>query len=243
MARQRDPNREKAFKIYKQHNGKIELVEIAKILNLPPGTIRGWKSKDKWNDKLNGTLQKNTERSKRGPGAPKGNHNAKGNKGGHGGPVGNTKAVKHGAYSTVYTKFLSDEEKEIYEQLDAKLNLENEIKIIKLKIARLLNREQTFVYDMYGKKHTKEISEENREQGILILMDQLRKLIETQAKINNDSSKFEFDKYKTEIDLQLKREKLELDKRKNDDTEEEYEDDGFIEALQSSVEDVWKDEE
>ena len=42
------------------------MVEIASQLKLPPGTIRGWKSKDNWENRLNGTLQKNTERSKHG---------------------------------------------------------------------------------------------------------------------------------------------------------------------------------
>ena len=65
MGRVRDPNREQAFLIYKQNNGFIDLVEIASQLNLSAGTIRGWKSKDKWDDMLNGTLQKNTERSKK----------------------------------------------------------------------------------------------------------------------------------------------------------------------------------
>jgi Phage terminase, small subunit len=65
MPRQRSPNRDKAFEIYKENDGNIDLVKIAEILNLSPGTIRGWKNKDKWDSKLNGTLQKNTERSKR----------------------------------------------------------------------------------------------------------------------------------------------------------------------------------
>lgn len=65
MPRVRDPNRDKAFKIYKEHNGNIDLVEIASQLNLPPGTIRGWKSKDKWEQKLNGTLQIKSERSEK----------------------------------------------------------------------------------------------------------------------------------------------------------------------------------
>ena len=65
MPRARDPNRDKAFKIYKEHNGNIDLVEIASQLNLSPGTIRGWKSKDKWEQKLNGTLQIKSERSEK----------------------------------------------------------------------------------------------------------------------------------------------------------------------------------
>lgn len=65
MPKARNPNREKAFEIYKKHEGKIDLVEIASQLNVAAGTIRGWKSKDKWDEKMNGTLRKNTERSKR----------------------------------------------------------------------------------------------------------------------------------------------------------------------------------
>ena len=98
MPRARDPNREQAFEIYKESVGMIDLVEIASQLNLSPGTIRGWKSKDKWDSKLNGALQKNTERSKR-KGAQPGNKNSSG------GPPGNKKAEKFGFFS----KYLPEE--------------------------------------------------------------------------------------------------------------------------------------
>lgn len=65
MPRARNPNRDKAFEIYKSHNGKIDLVDIADQLQISPGTVRGWKSKDKWEQKLNGTFRKNMERSKK----------------------------------------------------------------------------------------------------------------------------------------------------------------------------------
>lgn len=65
MPRARNPNRDKAFEIYKSHNGDIDLVEIANQLSLSPGTVRGWKSKDQWEQKLNGTFRKNMERSKK----------------------------------------------------------------------------------------------------------------------------------------------------------------------------------
>ncbi len=65
LPRARDPNRDKAFDIYKKHNGNIDLIKIADKLKISPGTVRGWKSKDKWEEKLNGTFRKNTERSKR----------------------------------------------------------------------------------------------------------------------------------------------------------------------------------
>ena len=107
MPRARDPNRNKAFEIYKQHDGKIDLVEIASQLNLSPGTIRGWKSKDKWESILNGTLQKNTERSKRKRGGQPGNTNASG------GPPGNKKAEKYGFFS----KYLPEETASIIQEM------------------------------------------------------------------------------------------------------------------------------
>lgn len=72
MPRPRDPNRDKAFDIYKKSNGKIDLVEIASQLNISDGTVRGWKSKDDWDGQMNGTLRKNTERSKRNKNKQKG---------------------------------------------------------------------------------------------------------------------------------------------------------------------------
>lgn len=64
MARQRSPNRDKAFEIYKDHNGNIDLVDIAEQLDIPAGTVRGWKNKDRWDEQIFGAFQKNnTERS------------------------------------------------------------------------------------------------------------------------------------------------------------------------------------
>lgn len=106
MPRARDPNREQAFEIYKESVGMIDLVEIASQLNLSPGTIRGWKSKDKWDSKLNGALKKNTERSKR-KGAQPGNKNSSG------GPPGNKKAEKFGFFS----KYLPEETVSIIQEM------------------------------------------------------------------------------------------------------------------------------
>lgn len=71
MARARDPRRDQAYKIYKAHNGDVKLKDIAEQLDISEGTVRGWKNKDKWDERLeeesNGTFQskqpKNTERS------------------------------------------------------------------------------------------------------------------------------------------------------------------------------------
>ncbi|WML33196.1 phage terminase small subunit [Clostridium sp. OS1-26] len=114
MARVRSPDRDKAYEIYKEHAGGIDLVKIADILNLSPGTIRGWKNKDKWNDKLNVTFQKNTERSKRKKGAPKGNKNSVGHASSV--PKGNKNAETHGFFS----KYLPEETLEIMQEIEQK---------------------------------------------------------------------------------------------------------------------------
>ncbi|PGX01663.1 hypothetical protein COE40_19030 [Bacillus cereus] len=119
MARQRSPDRDKAFEIYKASKGEKPLVEISDELGISEGTVRGWKNKDKWNEKIGGTFRKNeknapnnTERSNK-IGPPKGNQNAVGNPGnknpkygnknavGHGAPKGNDNATTHGLFKKI----------------------------------------------------------------------------------------------------------------------------------------------
>jgi phage terminase small subunit len=57
VPRKRDPNRDKAYEVWKKANGDITNRAIAEQLGVPEKTIGGWKSKDKWNQKLNGVLQ------------------------------------------------------------------------------------------------------------------------------------------------------------------------------------------
>lgn len=57
-------DREKAKQLYIESKGTLPLTEIAQQLKRPPGTVRGWKSKDNW-DNVDGTLQNGTERSKK----------------------------------------------------------------------------------------------------------------------------------------------------------------------------------
>ena len=49
MARQRDPRRDEALEIFKQHDGDITNRAIAEQLDVPEKTISAWKSRDKWN--------------------------------------------------------------------------------------------------------------------------------------------------------------------------------------------------
>ena len=116
MARVRSPNRDKAYDIYKEHNGNIANREIANTLDISEKTISGWKAKDKWVEKLNGVLQKeiqSTPKEKRTKGGQIGNKNATG-------PPGNKNAEKFGFFSKHLPKETLDLMKEISEknQLD-----------------------------------------------------------------------------------------------------------------------------
>lgn len=142
MGRARDPNRDKAFEIYSENNGNIELVEIAERLGVSAGTVRGWKSKDKWELKIKGTFQKkNTERSKKPRGAPKGSKKALG----HGAPKGNTNALKHG----LFAKYLPQEVYEIAQELSDKQPIDILWENITLTYANLLHAQRIlFVQDV-----------------------------------------------------------------------------------------------
>jgi len=81
LARIRNPNRDKAFELYKENNGKISPKEISDVIGEKVENVYSWKSIDKWDSKL-----------EKKPGAPKGNLNAIGKVGGP--PKGNTNAKK-----------------------------------------------------------------------------------------------------------------------------------------------------
>ncbi len=153
MPRARDPNRGRAFQMYKDADGKIDLVEIASQLNISAGTVRGWKSKDKWEEQLNGTLQtKVTERSKRSRGGQPGNKNAKGSKGGSGSaPPRNKNAEKHGAYSTFYWDALDEEEIHLMQEIS-----NNEEELLQQQIAMYTIRERKFMHQIKSFKEKSE---------------------------------------------------------------------------------------
>ncbi|CAI6292127.1 Putative ATPase subunit of terminase (gpP-like) [Bacillus subtilis] len=125
MPRPRDPRRDKAFRLWEESSGSKKLKDIAEELGITSSTIRKWKANDKWEEKIKGSAPKSKGSALLRRGAPKGNKNAKGNKGGRapfgnknalgnkGGaaPLRNQNAVTHGFFS----KFLPEETLSIME--------------------------------------------------------------------------------------------------------------------------------
>lgn len=148
MARVRSPNRDKAFEIYKNHAGNIDLVEIANILNISSGTVRGWKNKDTWEEKLNGTFQKNKQN------APK----VKRTKGGQ---PKNKNAEKFGFFS----KYLPEETLELMENIVEKSQLDILWEQITIQYAAII-RAQRIMYVEDKDEMIKELKkEESSEYG------------------------------------------------------------------------------
>ncbi|EHM3045905.1 small subunit of terminase [Enterococcus faecalis] len=141
MARKRDPRSDEAKKIWLDSGGKKVLKELASELNVSDSQIRKWKSVDKWAEELKGNVTKSNSNVTNKSGAPPGNKNAKGNKGGSP-PKGNKNAIKTGEYETIFADMLSDEEKDIYSNLndDPFFILEEEIRILKIRQYRMLKR-------------------------------------------------------------------------------------------------------
>lgn len=61
MARARDPARDKAFELYKVHNGDITNRLIAEKLEIDEKVVAVWKGRDKWLQKLNSNVVQQSE--------------------------------------------------------------------------------------------------------------------------------------------------------------------------------------
>lgn len=146
MARQRDPRRDEAKRIWLESNGEKQLKEIASELNVSDSQVRKWKSQDKWSAELKSNVTNGKSNVTNQGGAPIGNQNAKGNKGNSRAspPMGNKNALKTGEYETIFFETLSDEEKDIYSSLndDPSFVLSEEIRLLKIRQFRMMKRIQ-----------------------------------------------------------------------------------------------------
>ncbi len=245
MGRARDPNRDKAFEIFKKAGGSIDLVEIASQLNLSSGTIRGWKSKDKWDQKLNGTLRKNTERSKRKKGGQPGNQNAAG----YGAPEQNKNAVTTGEFETLFFDCLDPEERRLAEavSLDKEQLLLQEIQLLTVRERRMLKRIEnlrqadfTTVSKKTGIEKGKmtDLSEDRATLGQIQNIEDALTRVQARKQAAIDSlHRYGVDDARLEIELM----RLDLQALKLGGQETEIEDDGFLEALNAEAGELWSD--
>lgn len=118
VARQRNPKRELAKKIWLESKGQKKLKDIADEVGVSASQVRKWKSQDNWSDELNSNVTNDngcaTNQSERYR-SSRNNQNAKGNKGNKhaSAPPDNKNAVTHG----LFANWLPDETKQIIQEL------------------------------------------------------------------------------------------------------------------------------
>lgn len=237
MARAPDQRIEQAKEMFLQGQ---KLVDIARQLNLPEGTVRRWKCTHKWDNERS---NKKSERSQRKRGGQPGNKNATG-------PPGNKNAEKYGFFS----KYLPDETREIFsaiEQADPLDLLWHQIQIAYAAIIRA--QRIAYVKD----RNDKTIEKIEEKDGSVIgerwevqqawdkqneflkaqarAQSELRSLIKQYDEMLHRDWELASEEQRTRIDVMRAKAQL------ND--EAEAKDDGFLEALNGSATEDWADEE
>lgn len=267
MARARNPNRDKSKQIWIKSKGSKKLKDIAEELGCSASQIRKWKSQDKWEDELKGNApngNSNVTNEKERYQSAKGNQNAKGNPGNKRAkpPPNNKNAVTHG----LFAKWIPEEKRmlmqELYESSPADIlwnnitiqystivqsqlimNVANErddisnitrIDIDPMKIDK--NGDPVRVseqreWHMAYQRQEKLLSAQSRAMGTLSnLIKQFLSLAD------------EDDKRKLELESMRARIKLMDIKAQEGGMDDEIEDDGFLDALDSEGEELWPEE-
>ncbi len=214
----------------------MKLIEIAKELDLPEGTIRSWKNRQKWNCNV-AKRESNVAKRKRG-GQP-GNHNATG-------PPGNHNAEKHG----LFRKYLPPETFSIIQEMP-KDPLDVLWDQIQIAYAAIIRAQQImYVRDRDDKTKEKTGSFDNGDTyGVQQAWDKQATFLKSQARAQSELRSLikQYDEMlhkNWELATQEQKARIDVMRAKaNLNEEEETADDGFLEALSGTAAEDWADEE
>lgn len=255
MARARNPNRDKALEIYREHDGKITNREIAAILGEDEKVVAVWKGRDKWQNVVQQSKKSCTTKKR---GGQPGNKNAVGH--GGTGPPGNKNAVTTGEFETLLFDCLDPAERSLADAVpaDKEQLLLQEIRLLTVREYRMLRRIEDLrrteeCYDsgepaegmtMVSRKSgiekgkTTDLKEFQGKLGqIQAIEDALTRVQGRKQRAIEALHKFGFDAARLEIELA----KVELASLKIGGQETEEEDDGFLDALNAQAGDLWGD--
>jgi uncharacterized protein YjcR len=261
LARPRSPNRDKAKDLWIESGRTRLLKDIAEELNVSEEQVRKWKNQDRWDKVTLPNANSNVTNQK---GGQLGNKNAVGNKGGAA-PRHNKNALKTGEFETLFFDTLNQEEKELLETIphDKEKLLLQEIQLLTVREHRMLKRIQSLkeaecekymggdakipagmMVTRYAAGHERgEWTNLKEYEGILsqiqIIEDAITRVQARKQKAIDSLHKFGYD----DAHLELETMKFELELLKQNGQTDVKEDDGFIEAMNKAVEDVWSDED
>lgn len=221
MGRARSPDSIEAEKLYQKG---WKLVDIAKELGVPEGTVRRWKSTQGWESERSD--KKANDRKKKG--GQLGNKNATG----FGAPKQNKNAVTTGEFETLFFDCLEPQELELVDTvvLDKHLLLLQEIQLLTVREHRMLKR----VEWLKGQGSSVELLEQiqNIENALTRVQASKQRAIDSLHRYGYDDAK-----------LEIKLMRLELELAKQDTSDDTQVDDGFLSALGDTALDVWSGED
>lgn len=186
-----------------------------------------------------------------------GNQNAVGNSGGPGAEEGNKRALTTGEYETIFFDVLSEEEKNIYKNLEIdnkRTCIEQEYKMLCIREYRILKRIkqiqdkekdmniERIVKRQYSSNSSNETETVTEVINVITplqkLEDSLTRIEDAKRKCLDSLHRMETDDRKLELDLI----RLEMEAAKEDSSNtEDLKDDSFIKALNDTTKGAWDD--
>lgn len=254
MPRARSPNRDKAFQLWIESQGRKSLQDIAAVLGVKPEQVRSWKHADQWDAQTKKVTLPNGKGHvvKRKQGGQRGNRNAVGNNGGA--PVGNKNNFRHGAYERVMAGLMETDEAEIFKDEETGLSIEAELRQtlagLNAKEVRLMKHIAQVRKDMDPNAFLTSSSEEHRVGDEMSFdSDSVFKVspFEALTKLEAELDKVQGRKIKVlaQLDaIQVSRERLNLEKKRLDgESEQSKLASAWIEALTGEELDEGTEEE
>ena len=254
MARARSPSRDKALEIYKQHNGNITNREIASMLNEDEKVIAVWKSRDKWNKVVQQSEQSCTtnkiDAKKTRKASKKANSRLKKESYPLQARPNNKNAVTTGEFESIFFDTLEDDEIKLVDSIEIEKRnlLIHEIQLLTVRERRMLkriavlkNKEMTLKSYKTGIERDADTDLKEFESNLMQIQnieEALTRVQEKKQKAIDLLHKFDVDEAK--LDLEVMKTELAILKQGGD--EGPVEDDGFIDALNAQVDEVWNDD-
>ena len=254
MARAPDARMEQARDLFLE--GK-KLIEISDLLKIPEGTIRSWKNRYDWD---NATLQKKKRNVAKKKGGQPGNKNAAGNRGGSA-PGKNKNAVTTGEFETLLFDCLNLEEQRLVQAVpeDKQALLMQEIQLLTVRERRMLKRIELLrnaaneenklaagETGMTAVGHKKGL-ENDKETDLLEYRGKLGQIQNIEQALTREQARKQaaidaLHRYSVDdARLEIETMKVDLAALKLGGQEQEVEDDGFLEALNTEAQELWED--
>ena len=254
MERARSPSRAKALEIYKQHNGNITNREIASMLNEDEKVIAVWKSRDKWNKVVQQSEQSCTtnkiDAKKTRKASKKANSRLKKESYPLQARPNNKNAVTTGEFESIFFDTLEDDEIKLVDSIEIEKRnlLIHEIQLLTVRERRMLKR----IADLKNKEITLKSYKTGIEKDadtdlkeFETALNQIQNIEEALTRVQEKKQKaidllHKFDVDEAKLDIAVMKTELAILKQGGD--EGPVEDDGFIDALNAQVDEVWNDD-